>query len=109
MDRAVDFYTQVLGLAVTYRAGNHYCGLDAGNGMKVGLHPKSDKAPDPGTNGATQVGFNITIPIDQAVQELSQKGAALKGEIIDDANGAIRIAYLTDPDGNDLYLIESKW
>ena len=53
MDRAVDFYTNTLGLKQTYRAGNEWCGIDAGDGLQLGLHPASKDGPPPGKNGAT--------------------------------------------------------
>jgi len=109
MDRAVDFYTTTLGLKMTYRAGNEWCGLDAGDGLKLGLHPAGDHSPRPGTNGATIAGFGVTRPIDDVVTALRQKGVSFKGPITDDANGSVRLAFFTDPDGNDLYLCESKW
>ena len=109
MDRAVEFYTQTLGLRLTFRAGNEWAGIDAGDGMQLGLHPASDQGPRPGTNGATIVGFSITQPIDDVVASLDQKGVQLTRPIIDDADGSIRLAYFRDPDGNDLYLCESKW
>jgi catechol 2,3-dioxygenase-like lactoylglutathione lyase family enzyme len=46
MDRAVTFYTEALGLTVLYRAGNHYCLVDAGDGLKLGLHPSSEHSPN---------------------------------------------------------------
>jgi len=109
MDRAVDFYTQRLGLKLTYRAGNHWAGVDAGNGLQIGLHPASEKAPAPGTNGATIVGLSVTKPIDDVVATLRHKGVPFAGPILDDANGSVRLAYFNDPDGNELYLCESKW
>lgn len=109
MDRAVNFYTRALGLAVTYRAGNEWCGIDAGDGMQIGLHPASDHGPRPGTNGGTIAGFNVTTPLDDVVAGLTKQGVKFKGPVLDDANGSIRLAFFSDPDGNDLYLCESKW
>lgn len=109
MDRAVDFYTNTLGLAMIYRAGNEWCGVDAGDGLKIGLHPASPRGPRPGSNGGTIAGFNVTAPIDDAVASLRAKGVPFQGPIVDDANGSVRLAFFSDPDGNDLYLCESKW
>jgi len=39
MDRAVAFYTETLGLGLTFRAGDHWAGIDAGDGLQLGLHP----------------------------------------------------------------------
>jgi hypothetical protein len=94
---------------MTFRAGNEWASLDAGDGVKLGLHPAGPKGPIPGTNGATIVGFGVTQPIDDVVAVLSKRGVSFDGPVIDDANGTIRLAYLRDPDGNSLYLCESKW
>jgi len=51
----------------------------------------------------------VSGKIDDEVRDITLRGAKFKGPIIDDANGMIRLAYLSDPDGNDLYLCESKW
>ncbi len=108
MDRAVDFYSNALGLKVTYRAGNDYCALDAGDGMSVGLHPSGPHSPKPGTNGSTSLGFGVTAPMEEVVAALSARGVTFKGGITEDADGGIRLAYLLDPDGNELYLCESR-
>lgn len=108
MDRAVTFYADTLGLKVTYRAGDDYCGLDAGDGCKVGLHPAGEHSPTPGKNGATIIGFGVTQPIDDVVAALQKKGVPFTGPIIDDAEGGVRLAFFNDPDGNNLYLCESK-
>ena len=47
MDRAVQFYTEVLGLKLTNRFGDHWATVDAGKGLTIGLHPPSNKYPHP--------------------------------------------------------------
>ena len=91
---------------MTYRGGNDWCGLDAGDGAKIGLHPAGKNGPQPGKNGGTIFGFGLTQPIDDVVSALGTKGVTFKGPIIDDDNGTIRLAFFSDPDGNDLYLCE---
>ena len=103
-DRAVRFYTETLGLSVQYRAGNEFAMLDAGNGMMVGLHPASSKGPEPGTSGSISVGFNVSMPIEQVVETLTERGVEFRGPITDDQS--VRLAFFGDPDGNDLYLCE---
>jgi catechol 2,3-dioxygenase-like lactoylglutathione lyase family enzyme len=108
MDRAVTFYTEALGLTVLYRAGNHYCLVDAGDGLKLGLHPSSEHSPKPGVNGSTIVGFGVNAPMEQVVAALGEKGVTFKGPITDDESGPVRFAYFSDLDGNDMYLAEAK-
>ncbi len=106
MDRAVQFYTDVLGLKLEYRAGDHWASIDAGDGFKLGLHHKSDKAAAPGTPGSIQVGFDVTDPLDQVVEAVKSRGGVFKGVITD--GDAARLAFINDPDGNELYLCELK-
>lgn len=109
MDRAVDFYTNVLGLPLAGRWGNHWASIDLGKGAAIGLHPAEDPhGPKPGTHGAIQVGLAIEGTMEKAVADLQSRGVVFRGPIIDDV--AVRIAFFGDPDGNDLYLCEvKKW
>lgn len=108
MDRAVEFYTNTLGLKLQFRAGNHWAQVDAGNGMQIGLHPSGPQSPPAGKSGSISVGFTINQPLDQVVATLKSRGVAFRGPIMDDAKGGIRLAFFGDPDGNDLYLAEVK-
>ncbi len=49
MDRAVEFYTEVLGLRLESRYGNEWASVDAGKGMTIGLHPAAERMGAPGT------------------------------------------------------------
>lgn len=104
LDRAVAFYTATLGLGIEYRAGDEFAMIDAGDGLKIGLHPASKKGPAPGTRGAISVGFTVTAPLEQVVDTLRQRGVSFRGPIVEDT--AVRLAFFGDPDGNDLYLCE---
>ena len=106
MDRAVAFYSQTLGLRLVFRAGNHWAGLDAGEGLQLGLHPASARAPAPGTAGAVTVGLRVEEPIERVVDVLRQSGVAVDGPVLD-AEGRLKLAYFTDPDGNPLYMAEA--
>jgi catechol 2,3-dioxygenase-like lactoylglutathione lyase family enzyme len=109
MDRAVDFYTKVLGLPLSGRWGDEWASIDLGKGAAIGLHPaRNPQGPKPGTHGSIQIGLLIEGSIDEAVADLKSKGVAFRGPIVDDV--AVRIAFFGDPDGNDLYLCEvKKW
>jgi catechol 2,3-dioxygenase-like lactoylglutathione lyase family enzyme len=109
MNRAVDFYTKTLGLPLAGRWGDEYASIDLGKGAAIGLHPsKGPNAPKPGAKGAIQVGFTVDKPLADVVKDLTARGAAFRGPIVDD--GQVMLAFLGDPDGNDLYLIEvKKW
>ncbi len=109
MDRAVEFYTEVLGLGLISRYGNEWASVDGGKGLTLGLHPASERMGAPGTLGSINVGFNVTQSIDDVVGTLESRGVTFDGPIKGDANGSIRLAFFGDPDGNSLYLCESKY
>lgn len=113
MARAVAFYTEILGLRLQYRAGDHFAMIDAGDGLSLGLHPPSKSAaapvPAPGTPGSIQVGLNVWKPLAQVVETLQSRGVRFQQHgqdpIVDD--GAVKLAFFSDPDGNALYLCET--
>ena len=102
MDRAVKFYTESLGLRLQYRAGDHWAQVEAGDGLCIGLHPAGPESPAPGSGAATQVGFNVTEPVEVEVKSLQARGVQFKGPVRSD--GPIKLAFFADPDGNELYL-----
>jgi catechol 2,3-dioxygenase-like lactoylglutathione lyase family enzyme len=106
MDRAVGFYTDSLGLHLAFRAGDHWATIDAGDGFQLGLHPVAASSPAPGSPGGITVGLALDEPIEQVVATLKSRGVAVQGPIIDE--GGLKLAFLTDPDGNQLYLAETK-
>ena len=106
MDRAVAFYVNQLGLKLARRFGNQWAEIHAGQSLIIGLHPKSDKAPAPGTRGAMSIGLMIDEPIDQAVGRLSANGVQFRGPVVRDEKAGLSFAFLGDQDNNDLYLCE---
>ena len=59
--------------------------------------------PDPGVNGAA-VGLQVDETIDRVDASLSACGVVFRGPV--DEEGALGLAFFTDPDGNELYLAE---
>ncbi len=104
MDRAVTFYTDTLGLKLRTRAGDHWAEVEAKRDLVIGLHPASPDGPRPGTAGAVQIGLQVNEPLEDVVGELTRRGVAFTGPIIDDKN--VRLAFFADPDGNVHYLCE---
>jgi predicted enzyme related to lactoylglutathione lyase len=104
MDRAVQFYVEVLGLKLTNRFGDSWATVEAGKGLSIGLHPASPKYPAPGTKGGIVLGMEIDGAIEQAVASLSKKGVQFKDSIIKTEAG--NFVHLEDPDGNEIYLWE---
>lgn len=105
MDASVRFYTEVLGMKLTNRFGDHWATVDAGRGLIIGLHPALPKYPAPGTKGGTLIGLEIDEPIQKVVDRLQAKGVRFLGPIVNDA-GAGSFVDLEDPDGNFIYLWE---
>jgi catechol 2,3-dioxygenase-like lactoylglutathione lyase family enzyme len=106
IDQAIDFYVNVLGLKLGQRFGNNWAQIEVGQSLVIGLHPKSEKGPRPGTSGAISIGLLIDEPIDQAVQHLGNKGVRFRGPVMRDENAGIAVAFFGDQDGNDLYLCQ---
>ena len=106
MDEAVRFYTETLGLALLYRAGDHWAQVDAGGGFAIGLHPAGEDSKTRGVSGGVQIGLNVTRPIQEVVDALKSRGVAFESGVQDD--GAVKLAFFKDPDGNVLYLCETR-
>ncbi len=104
MQRAVDFYQGTLGLELVFRAGDHWAEIDAGAGLRLGLHPASGRGPAPGTPGGITVGLGVDEPIAQVVAALKERGVDIGDPVVDE--GGLALAFFTDPDGNPLYLAE---
>jgi predicted enzyme related to lactoylglutathione lyase len=104
MDRAVQFYTEVLGLKLTNRFGDNWATVEAGKGLTIGLHPASPQQPAPGTKGAIVLGLEVEEAIDKVVARLGKKGVQVKGSIVRTEAG--NFVDLEDPDGNEMYLWE---
>lgn len=105
MDRAVAFYTEVLGLSLKSRYEDHWAEIDAGKGFVIGLHPRSERWPAPGTAGSMQIGLGVS-DIAAAVKRLGTRGVDLLHPIVED--GPVKLAFFQDPDGSVLYLCEEK-
>lgn len=103
MDNAVRFYTQVLGLALTNRFGNHWATVRAGTTLVIGLHPWSTKYPKPGTPGSVQIGLFASGAESMAVlaARLRQDGVRVSDLIRSQEANYI---HFTDPDGNPIYV-----
>ena len=102
IDRAVAFYTEVLGLTLAFRAGDHWSSIDAGAGTRIGLHPGREGEAAAAAD-AISVGINVTEPLETVMATLSARGVEF-GAVSSD--GMLKIAHFTDPDGNPLYLCE---
>ncbi|MFF2243394.1 VOC family protein [Arthrobacter sp. NPDC058130] len=94
MDRSVSFYTEVLGLWLDLRAGNHWASIDAGDGLILGLHPAGPRSPVPGTSGAVTVGLGVDEPIEQVILTLEERGVVFREPVTE--GGGLKLAFFTD-------------
>jgi catechol 2,3-dioxygenase len=107
LDRAVAFYSGVLGFAVTTRMGNQAAFLSAGGyHHHIGLNTRESRngqPPPPGTTGLYH--FAIRYPdratLADALRRLVEARIPLEGA---SDHGVSEALYLHDPDGNGLEL-----
>src|SRR3984957_15261497 len=78
MDASVRFYTEVLGLKLQYRFGDHWASVEVGKGLTIGLHPASEHST-PGRKGSMSIGLEVTGSIHEAVRALEAKGVKFQG------------------------------
>ncbi|HXA75548.1 MAG TPA: VOC family protein [Candidatus Acidoferrales bacterium] len=105
MDRAVQFYTEVLGLKLVYRFGNDWASLKTDDGMNVGLHPASKESPA-GRKGSITIGFEVSESMRKVVAAMKERGVKFVSPIVDDKE--IKAAHFEDPDGNEMYFVEAQ-
>jgi predicted enzyme related to lactoylglutathione lyase len=106
MDASIKFYTGTLGMRLAEHYGDDWATVEAG-GFTIGLHPKSEKAPPPGTAGSIQIGLMVD-DIEAARARLQSGGAGEVAETIGGSGGSF--VHFHDPDGNALYLWQMpKW
>jgi predicted enzyme related to lactoylglutathione lyase len=99
MDRALDFYRDLLGMKTRFQDGARWCQLDA-NGANFALAAPEEAAE--GAAGATVV-FEVES-MDQARAALADQGIEITGERDMGSHG--RTLTCRDPDGNVVQLFE---
>lgn len=102
MDRAVEFYGDVVGLKLVRREGPSWAMFEAGSDVRLALHGAVEGRPIE-TGGATAV-FRVD-DLDAARASLEQGGARFD-ERLGDVEGYARFATFFDPDGNRVQIIE---
>jgi catechol 2,3-dioxygenase-like lactoylglutathione lyase family enzyme len=101
MNRAVAFYTEVVGLSLVSRSGDEWAELDAGP-VRFALHG-TDEGDLPG--GGTVV---LRVEdLDSARWTLEQRGARFDAHV-GEVEGFARFATFRDPDGNPVQIIEYR-
>jgi predicted enzyme related to lactoylglutathione lyase len=96
MQRALAFYRDTLGLTVK-STSDDWSELDA-NGLMIGLNGRESAAGS--SSGGAVITFQPDGSIEDELQQLSERGASIEGEISDHEWG--RILPFKDTEGNDL-------
>jgi predicted enzyme related to lactoylglutathione lyase len=96
MDRAVAFYGETLGLAVTQH-DEDWSEVEV-DGLKIGLN----KRESPGGDGGALIALRPDGALEDEVARLKDAGVAFSDGISEHAWG--RVVPFKDPDGNDLQL-----
>ena len=105
VERAVEFYTEALGLELAYREGPSWAVVRAPDGFGVGLHQTMDDA-EAGVSGSTSLGFRVEGELADVVEDLRSRGVTFVTDLTEET--AVPLAYFEDPDGNVLYVVEER-
>jgi glyoxylase I family protein len=100
LDRALAFYTEVVGLELARREGDEWAELDAGP-IRFALHGTDDDVAGSGT-----VVLRVD-DLDAARRTLEQRGAVFDA-YVGDVEGFARFATFRDPDGHPVQMIEYR-
>lgn len=91
--KSVRFYVETLGLKLVREHGPDLMILDAGDGFHLALHK--------GTGGAkTNIGLEVRGDFDITTTVYANRGIVFT----DKSSPRVKLAYFTDPDGNELHL-----
>jgi catechol 2,3-dioxygenase len=111
MERAIGFYSGVLGFEITQRYGTQAAFLSAGDyHHHIGLNTwesHGGKSPAPGTTGLYHVAFLYPsrAALGDALKRLLDAGIKLEGA---SDHGVSESLYLRDPDGNGVELYRDR-
>lgn len=100
LSRSIDFYVDMLGFKLINRYGNHWADIE-GPGIHLGLHPSEKKM-------IRSENMQIALRVDDlnsAIEFLNDHGITCTAK----ADGKVKLAPFTDPDGNLLYLVQPEW
>jgi len=111
LDRAIEFYRDVLGFDLTQRMGDQAAFLSAGGyHHHIGLNTwesKGGSPPPPGSTGLFHVAirYPTRAALADALKRLADNGVPLSGA---SDHGVSEALYLNDPDGNGIELYRDR-
>ncbi len=111
LDRALEFYCDVLGFELQQRIGDDAAFVSAGGyHHHIGLntwHSKGGSPPPPGTTGLfhAAIRYPDRRSLADALRRLSEAGIGLEGA---SDHGVSEALYLSDPDGNGIELYRDR-
>jgi catechol 2,3-dioxygenase len=111
LDRAIDFYRDVLGFDLMQRMGDQAAFLSAGGyHHHIGLNTwesKGGSPPPPGSTGLFHVAirYPTRAALADALKRLVENGVPLSGA---SDHGVSEALYLNDPDGNGIELYRDR-
>lgn len=104
LQKAEQFYVETLGLKVQFKIEGHLVQVEA-PGLAIGLvHPREGQESHSGKSGTVHIALEVE-DLDSVAKLLESRGVEFQ-PIMEE--GATKIAYFSDPEGNPLYLIELK-
>ena len=104
MDSTIQFYVEKLGLTLKARYSDQFAQVVA-PGLTIALHPAGKR----GRRSARSEGLSIGLRVDNLERTMKDlEGKGLKFSRVAE-DGPVRLAFFKDPDGNPLYLAESRW
>src|SRR3989442_11897980 len=104
MNSAIQFYVEKLGLALKSRSSDQFAQVVA-RGLTIALHPADKQDRRLGRSEGLSIGLRVDN-LERTMKDLEGKGVKF-GRGVED--GPVKLASFKDPDGNPLYLAESRW
>lgn len=100
IDRAIGFYTNLLGLRVTERVGRYVFLTYGQRHHEVALHEVDADAPPPDRKGVGLYHFAIELPNTEALKTLCKRLEAAEVPVKPVDHGISKVLYFSDPDDN---------